>query len=80
VTGIRVVCLLGIGTRNAWKAFTNSKCGITKLSEPDYDKLPCKINALVPKGNASHELNIDSYFTKCAMYPATAYALIARGT
>lgn len=36
--------------------------------------------ALVPKGKSSHELNIDSYFTKSelrTMCPATAYALIA---
>ncbi|EZA62446.1 hypothetical protein DMN91_004017 [Ooceraea biroi] len=80
VTGIGVVCPLGVGTRNAWEALTDSKCGITKLTEPDYDKLPCKIAALVPKGSASHELNIDSHFTKSELRticPATAYALIA---
>jgi len=48
VTGIGVVCPLGVGTRNAWEALTNSKCGITKLSEPDYDKLPCKIGKHFP--------------------------------
>lgn len=80
VTGIGVVCPLGVGTRNAWEALIDSKCGITKLTEPDYGKLPCKIAALVPKGNAPHELNIDSHFTKSelrTMCPATAYALIA---
>ena len=38
------------------------------------------IAALVPKGNGSNELDIDSYFTKSdlrTMCPATAYALIA---
>ncbi|KYQ57635.1 3-oxoacyl-[acyl-carrier-protein] synthase, mitochondrial [Trachymyrmex zeteki] len=105
VTGIGIVCPLGVGTRNAWEALIDSKCGIVRLSEPDYDKLPCKVvpniitvvqnciarnnyitiglhllAALVPKGNSSHELNIDSYFTKSelrTMCPATAYALIA---
>jgi len=43
VTGIGVVCPLGVGTKNAWEALINSKCGITKLSEPDYGKLPCKV-------------------------------------
>jgi len=43
VTGIGVVCPLGVGTRNAWEALIDSKCGITKLTEPDYGKLPCKI-------------------------------------
>lgn len=43
VTGIGIVCPLGVGMRNAWEALIDSKCGITKLSEPDYSKLPCKI-------------------------------------
>lgn len=43
VTGMGVVCPLGVGTQNAWEALINSKCGITKLLEPDYDKLPCKV-------------------------------------
>lgn len=43
VTGIGVVCPLGVGTRNAWEALIDSKSGITKLTEPDYGKLPCKI-------------------------------------
>lgn len=43
VTGIGIVSPLGVGTRNAWEALIDSKCGITKLSEPDYNKLPCKI-------------------------------------
>lgn len=43
ITGIGVVCPLGVGSQNAWKALINSKCGITKLFEPDYDKLPCKV-------------------------------------
>ncbi|EFN84050.1 3-oxoacyl-[acyl-carrier-protein] synthase, mitochondrial [Harpegnathos saltator] len=80
VTGIGVVCPLGVGTRNAWEALINSKCGIIKLSEPDYEKLPCKVAALVPKGNAFHQLNIDTHFTKSelrTMCPATAYAMIA---
>ncbi|KAL6260623.1 hypothetical protein P5V15_008143 [Pogonomyrmex californicus] len=80
VTGMGIVCPLGVGTQNAWKALVESKCGITRLSEPDYDKLPCKVAALVPKGDSSHELNIDSHFTKSelrTMCPATAYALIA---
>ncbi|KZC04585.1 PREDICTED: 3-oxoacyl-[acyl-carrier-protein] synthase, mitochondrial [Dufourea novaeangliae] len=80
VTGMGVVCPLGVGTQNAWDNLINSKSGIIKLTEPDYDKLPCRIGALVPKGNGSNELNIESYFSKSelrTMCGATAYALIA---
>lgn len=52
VTGIGVVCPLGVGTQNAWRALIDSKCGITKLCEPDYDKLPCKVGE--PFKNISH--------------------------
>ncbi|XP_068969396.1 3-oxoacyl-[acyl-carrier-protein] synthase, mitochondrial isoform X1 [Bombus flavifrons] len=80
VTGMGIVCPLGIGVQNAWQALINSKSGITKLTNPEYDKLPCKVAALVPKGNGPNELDIDSYFTKSelrTMCPATPYALIA---
>ncbi|XP_043253767.1 3-oxoacyl-[acyl-carrier-protein] synthase, mitochondrial [Colletes gigas] len=80
VTGIGILCPLGITTQNAWKALINCKSGVVGLTEPDYEKLPCRIAALVPKGDGPNELNIDSHFTKSelrTMCPATAYALIA---
>lgn len=43
VTGLGVVSPLGIGTQNAWQALIASKSGITKLINPEYDKLPCKV-------------------------------------
>lgn len=43
VTGMGIVCPLGIGVQNAWQALINSKSGITKLTNPEYDKLPCKV-------------------------------------
>lgn len=43
VTGIGIVCPLGIGAQNAWQALINSKSGITKLSKPEYEKLPCRV-------------------------------------
>ena len=80
ITGMGVVCPLGVGAQNAWQALINSKSGVIRLTEPDYDKLPCKIGALVPKGDGSNELDINSHFSKSelrTMCPATAYALIA---
>lgn len=80
VTGIGVVSPLGVGLQNAWQALIDGKCGVTKLDEPGYDRLPCKIGALVPKGNEPHQLDINARFSKSelrSMSPATAYALIA---
>ncbi|XP_033329847.2 3-oxoacyl-[acyl-carrier-protein] synthase, mitochondrial [Megalopta genalis] len=80
VTGMGILCPLGVGTENSWNNLLNCKSGVTKLTDPDYDKLPCKIAALVPKGNAANELDIQSHFPSGElrkMCPATAYALIA---
>ncbi|XP_033220108.1 3-oxoacyl-[acyl-carrier-protein] synthase, mitochondrial [Belonocnema kinseyi] len=80
ITGIGIISPLGCGVQNAWKALLDGKCGIVKLEDPDYEKLPCKIGALVPKGTQPHELDLNSKFSKSelrTMCPATAYALIA---
>ncbi|XP_054007110.1 3-oxoacyl-[acyl-carrier-protein] synthase, mitochondrial [Hylaeus anthracinus] len=80
VTGMGIVCPLGINKQTAWKALIDSKTGVTKLTEPDYEKLPCRIGALIPKGSGPNELDINSHFTKSelrTMCLATAYALIA---
>ncbi|XP_015604469.1 3-oxoacyl-[acyl-carrier-protein] synthase, mitochondrial [Cephus cinctus] len=80
VTGIGVVCPLGVGLRYAWEALIEGKSGVIKLDEPGYEKLPCKIGAVVPKGDKPYQLNIEAKFSKSeirSMCPATAYALVA---
>ncbi|XP_011503264.1 PREDICTED: 3-oxoacyl-[acyl-carrier-protein] synthase, mitochondrial [Ceratosolen solmsi marchali] len=80
VTGIGMVSPLGVGTLKTWQALINCKCGVVKLDNPEYEKLPCRIAALVPKGNGPGELNLKTIFTTTelrTMSPATAYALIA---
>ncbi|KAJ8686485.1 hypothetical protein QAD02_022279 [Eretmocerus hayati] len=80
VTGLGVVSPLGVGTKYAWKSLLDSKCGIVRLDEPDYEKLPCKIAALVPKGCEPHELDLKTKFSTSelrTMCSATAYAMIA---
>ncbi|XP_031840829.1 3-oxoacyl-[acyl-carrier-protein] synthase, mitochondrial [Nomia melanderi] len=80
VTGMGIICPLGVGTQQSWNNLINCKSGVTKLTEPDYDKLPCRIGALIPKGKGANELDIESYFSNSelrTMCCATAYALIA---
>lgn len=45
VTGIGVVSPLGVGTKYAWQALLEGKCGVVKLDSSEYDKLPCKIGS-----------------------------------
>ncbi|XP_011297273.1 3-oxoacyl-[acyl-carrier-protein] synthase, mitochondrial [Fopius arisanus] len=80
VTGLGVVSPLGVGVRNAWNSLISGKCGIQKLKEPEYEKLPCRVAALVPKGSGTSDLDLTSKFTTSelrTMCPATAYALVA---
>ncbi|KAF7989950.1 hypothetical protein HCN44_008624 [Aphidius gifuensis] len=80
VTGLGMVSPLGIGLKNSWQNLLNGKCGIKKLDDPEYDKLPCRIAAQIPKGLGSNQLDLNSKFSKSdlrTMCLATAYALIA---
>ncbi|XP_015122032.1 3-oxoacyl-[acyl-carrier-protein] synthase, mitochondrial [Diachasma alloeum] len=80
VTGLGAVCPLGVGVKGAWRALIGGKCGIRELTEPEYEKLPCRIAALVPKGSSPSELDLAKKFTTSelrTMCPATAYALLA---
>lgn len=43
ITGLGLVCPLGVGVQYAWKNLLESKSGIIKLSDVDYDKLPCRV-------------------------------------
>ena len=43
VTGIGIVCPLGVGTQNSWKALLENKSGVVKLTDPNYNKLPCQV-------------------------------------
>lgn len=49
ITGMGVVCPLGVGVQNAWQALIDSKSGVIKFTEPDYDKLPCKVGKIFMK-------------------------------
>lgn len=78
VTGIGILCPLGLNTRQSWSNLIKSKCGILKLNADGYSKLPCKIAGQIIKDNK--RIDLTQYFSKTdlkTMAPATAYALIA---
>ncbi|XP_012265809.2 3-oxoacyl-[acyl-carrier-protein] synthase, mitochondrial [Athalia rosae] len=80
ITGIGIVSPLGVGLQNSWKSLINGKCGIDTLEGKQYEKLPCKIGAQVPRGKEPNELDINSLFSNSqlrTMSMATAYALVA---
>lgn len=80
VTGIGIVSPLGIGKKIAWENLLNGYSGVVQLTDKEYEKLPCNIAALVPKGDAPGQLNLEKHFSNSdlrSMAPATGFALIA---
>lgn len=76
VTGIGIISPIGCNVKTAWNNLINGECGIKKLIDPAYEKLPCTIAAQIPDSM----LDVGQHFSKSelkAMSKSTSYALIA---
>ena len=76
VTGMGIVCPLGVGVENVWNHLIASKCGITKVKGKSYQEIPCQVAGYVPQ----EQLDLKSKFTKTDLKNlsmSTIYALIA---
>ena len=64
VTGLGVVCPLGVGTSNAWaRLFEGETTGVT-ISDSKFDKIPSKVACYVPRGGEEGQFDIEKQFTK----------------
>lgn len=80
VTGIGLVTPLGVGAPHNWINLTAGKVATTAITDPRFDKLPCRVAARIPQGSGDGQLNLSSNFSNSelrTMTPAIAYALIA---
>ncbi len=50
VTGMGIVCPLGLGVEHVWKRLLNSESGISAIQSFDVKDLPSKIAGQVPRG------------------------------
>ncbi|KAL6058722.1 Mitochondrial beta-keto-acyl synthase [Balamuthia mandrillaris] len=58
VTGLGVVCPLGVEVPLVWPRLLNGECGIRAITEFDVSALPSKIAAFVPKGKSVGEFDV----------------------
>lgn len=76
ITGIGIVSPIGCTSKTAWTNVLKGVCGISRLPDELYNKLPCKVAGQIKK----EDLNVDDHFSKSelrTMAPATLFALIA---
>lgn len=79
VTGIGILSPLGLNTKQSWTNLINGKCGIYKLQDQTYAKLPCRVAGQI-YDETNKKLDLTKHFSKTELKtiaPATAYALIA---
>lgn len=78
VTGMGVLSPIGANLHESWLNIINGKCAISKLEDPAFANLPCRIAGTIKLKDK--RLNLEEHFSKSelkSISPATAYALMA---
>ncbi|XP_056154840.1 3-oxoacyl-[acyl-carrier-protein] synthase, mitochondrial [Lampris incognitus] len=78
MTGIGLVCPLGVGTALPWNRLIKGESGIVALDPEEYKTVPCKVAALVPRGDEEGRYKEERFASRGeinAMSPATVMAI-----
>ncbi|KAK9526299.1 hypothetical protein VZT92_015007 [Zoarces viviparus] len=78
ITGIGLVCPLGTGTALSWDRLIKGQSGIVALHSEEYRSVPCRVAALLPRGNDQGEFKDETFASRgeiSSMSPATVMAL-----
>ena len=64
VTGVGVVCPLGVGAHLSWTRLRQGMSSATTLSDEKFSKVPSKVACLVPRGTSDGEWNTNRDFSR----------------
>lgn len=78
VTGIGLLSPIGNNLKVSWSNIISGKSGISKLEDPEYESLPCRIAGIVKENGT--RIKLENHFSKSelrSLSPATSFALLA---
>lgn len=78
ITGIGLVSPLAAGTSLTWERLVRGQSGVVALHSDDYRTLPCRVAALVPRGNQEGHFHAETFASRGeinSMSPATVLAI-----
>lgn len=78
ITGLGLVCPLGTGAPLVWERLITGQTGIVALDSEEFETIPCRVAALVPRGHERGQFREESFVSRgemSSMSPATVMAL-----